>query len=182
MLAVLALLGTGVNAQQANQDQTKVKKPVTTDQVTLVLKGVDCQKCSMTLTKILTDDGIKLDGALVPAPGEPVNIVGTAMKTMDLSALVTKIHDAQTPHRSEHAPALMLGVFNENKNQKAEEVTAALKKITAIDSAASTYNNKTGQIDLAFTGKTKITFDELMAQLKSNGLMVNAVNPVKTKS
>jgi hypothetical protein len=171
-LVALAMFTSGLNAQATKRTETKTKQPIATEKVTFVLKGVECQKCSDTLTKIFSDDGVKLDGMLKPSPDALSNVVGGVPVTMDISDLASKIGLAKTPHREKVAPVLMVAVFNEKMDQKADEVKAAIAKVKALDAKATTYDDKTGEINLAFTGKTKISLAELTTELKNAGLMV----------
>ncbi len=171
-LVALTLFSSGLNAQATKRTETNTKQPIATEKVTFVLKGVECQKCSDTLTKILTDDGVKLDGTLKPSPDELTNVVGGVPVTMDISGLASKIGLAKTPHREKVAPVLMVAVFNQEMDQEADEIKAAIAKVKALDAKATTYNDKTGEINLAFTGKTKISLAELTTELKDAGLTV----------
>jgi hypothetical protein len=96
--------------------------------------------------------------------------VANCSAACDLGAAAAKVNQAQTPHREKAAPALTLVLFAGLDNRSAPAALAACRKIEGVDGSACEADPKAGEIHVRFSGKQKVTLEQIASALKDAGI------------
>lgn len=112
-----------------------------------------------------------------------VIIEGQLSHTANLSSFASTINAADTPHKGQVKPGLMLEVFCKIDKKSAKTALDALGKVKGVDVKGSITNLNLGTLGVRLSGKDKVSVTDILAALKTAGVQPRIVTtPEKPKA
>lgn len=119
----------------------------------------------------MNEGGVLKSTKIAPNQGKRFSIVTCDLSPdANLSALAKLVNGADTPHRDEVKPGLMVELLADLGDKKPDTVQKMLGSVDGIDGANSRVFAKRGVIAVKLSGGPKLTLDDILTSLDKAGI------------